>query len=68
MLIAISHNLRSKKSFALIRDFALIKYEHTNHIVISYNSCSQRPCGFMLHGRWLLSPSLWQKGGEKNDE
>ena len=63
MLIAISHNLRSKKSFALIRDFALIKYEHTNHIVISYNSCSQRPCGFMLPGRLLFSPTAWEERG-----
>ena len=48
--------------------FCAYEYEHTSHIVISYNSYFQRPCGFMLHGHLLLSPSLWQKGGEKNDE
>ena len=65
MLIAISHNLQSKKSFALTWDFAPMKYEHTSHIITFYNSCFQRPCGFMLHGRLLFSPPLWQKGGEK---
>ena len=45
--------------------FCAYEYEHTNHIIISYNSYTQRPCGFMLHGRLLSSLPLWQKGGEK---
>lgn len=54
-----------QKSICTYTGFCAYEYEHTSHIVISYNSCFQRPCGFMLHGRLLLSPSLWQKGGEK---
>ena len=45
--------------------FCAYEYEHTNHIITSYNSYTQRPCGFMLHGRLLSSLPLWQKGGEK---
>ena len=46
-------------------EFCAYEYEHTSHIIISYNSYTQRPCGFMLHGRLLSSLPLWQKGGEK---
>ena len=45
--------------------FCAYEDEHTSHIITFYNSCFQRPCGFMLHGRLLFSPPLWQKGGEK---
>ena len=45
--------------------FCAYEYEHISHIIISYNSYTQRPCGFMLHGRLLSSLPLWQKGGEK---
>ena len=62
-----SHNLRSKKALALAWDFAY-EYEHSSHIVISYSSCTKRPCGFMLRGRLVFCPLLGKKGGEKNDE
>lgn len=45
--------------------FCAYEYEHTNHIITSCNSYTQRPCGFMLHGRLLSSLPPWQKGGEK---
>lgn len=46
--------------------FCAYEYEYTSHIVTFYNSCPQRPCGFMLHGRLLLSPSLGaERGWEK---
>ena len=45
--------------------FCAYEYEHTSHIIISYNSYTQRPCGFMLHGRLLSSLPLWKKEGEK---
>ena len=54
-----------KKSLCTYTGFCAYEDEHTSHIITFYNSHFQRPCGFMLHGRWLLSPSLWQKGGEK---
>ena len=48
--------------------FCAYEYEHTSHIVISYSSCTKRPCGFMLRGRLVFCPLLGKKGGEKNDE
>ena len=44
--------------------FCAYEYEHTSHIVISYNSYAQRPCGFMLCGRLLFHPLLGKKGSE----
>ena len=41
------------------------EYEYISHIITSYNSYFQRPCGFMLHGRLLFRPLLGKKGGEK---
>ena len=45
--------------------FCAYEYEHTSHIVISYSSCTKRPCGFMLRGRLLFFPLLGQKGVRK---
>ena len=58
-----SHNLRLKKSLCAYMGFCAYEYEYTSHIVTFYNSCPQRPGGFMLHGRLLLSPSLGAERG-----
>ena len=65
MLIAISHNLRSKKSLSTYTGFCAYECEHINHIFFSYNSYNKRPCGFMLHGRLLFCALLGRKGVRK---